>query len=873
MKWTSLNDIREKYLSFFESKGHLRLGSFSLVPNNDKSLLLINSGMAPMKKFFTGEETPPRRRVCTCQKCIRTPDLERVGHTARHGTYFEMLGNFSFGDYFKNEAIAWAWEFLTETLEIPAELLWPSVYEKDDEAYSIWRDKIGVPEAHIVRLGKADNFWEHGSGPCGPCSEIYFDRGLKYGCGSPDCKPGCDCDRFMEIWNNVFSQFNNDGNGNYTELIQKNIDTGMGLERLACVMQGVDNLFEVDTVRSLLDTVCSIAKKEYGKDKADDVSIRVITDHTRSATFMISDGVIPSNEGRGYVLRRIIRRACRHGKLLGIDGMFLKGLAEIVISQNEVAYPELVEKRDYILKVIVLEEERFNATIDAGLGILSTLISELSEKGEKVLSGADAFKLYDTFGFPIDLTREIAEEAGLSINEEEFTRLMNEQKARARAARGNISGWTDSSKSLLENLAPTEFSGYTEVSSEANVMCIIADGCEAEEISEGEFSLILDKTPFYGEGGGQVGDSGKITSSGAEITVLDTKKTGGIYIHECRIESGKLAKGDTVTAKIDVDRRLAIKRNHSSAHLLQAALREVLGTHVEQAGSYVDEHRVRFDFTHLSAMTAEEIARVEALVNEKILMAEDCETIVTDPESAKKMGAMALFGEKYGDSVRVVKIGSYSTELCGGTHVSRTGEIGLFKIISESSVAAGVRRIEGTTGLGVLTLLSERDELIRATARELKSPNPGAIATKAEALQSEIKELRRELESANSKISAAKAEALLSGLRAVGAFKLLTARVDMRPDAVRSLCDTVKDKHSDAVCVFAAVNDGKLNFVAAAGAEAVKAGAHSGNILREISAICGGKGGGRPDSAMSGGKDLDKIDEALSAVEAILTRA
>ena len=873
MKWTSLNDIREKYLSFFESKGHLRLGSFSLVPNNDKSLLLINSGMAPMKKFFTGEETPPRRRVCTCQKCIRTPDLERVGHTARHGTYFEMLGNFSFGDYFKNEAIAWAWEFLTETLEIPTELLWPSVYEKDDEAYSIWRDKIGVPEAHIVRLGKADNFWEHGSGPCGPCSEIYFDRGLKYGCGSPDCKPGCDCDRFMEIWNNVFSQFNNDGNGNYTELIQKNIDTGMGLERLACVMQGVDNLFEVDTVRSLLDTVCSIAKKEYGKDKADDVSIRVITDHTRSATFMISDGVIPSNEGRGYVLRRIIRRACRHGKLLGIDGMFLKGLAEIVISQNEVAYPELVEKRDYILKVIVLEEERFNATIDAGLGILSTLVSELSEKGEKVLSGADAFKLYDTFGFPIDLTREIAEEAGLSINEEEFTRLMNEQKARARAARGNISGWTDSSKSLLENLAPTEFSGYTEVSSEANVMCIIADGCEAEEISEGEFSLILDKTPFYGEGGGQVGDSGKITSGAAEITVLDTKKTGGIYIHECRIESGKLAKGDTVTAKIDVDRRLAIKRNHSSAHLLQAALREVLGTHVEQAGSYVDEHRVRFDFTHLSAMTAEEIARVEALVNEKILMAEDCETIVTDPESAKKMGAMALFGEKYGDSVRVVKIGSYSTELCGGTHVSRTGEIGLFKIISESSVAAGVRRIEGTTGLGVLTLLSERDELIRATARELKSPNPGAIATKAEALQSEIKELRRELESANSKISAAKAEALLSGLRAVGAFKLLTARVDMRPDAIRSLCDTVKDKHSDAVCVFAAVNDGKLNFVAAAGAEAVKAGAHSGNILREISAICGGKGGGRPDSAMSGGKDLDKIDEALSAVEAILTRA
>ncbi|MBQ8583576.1 MAG: alanine--tRNA ligase [Clostridia bacterium] len=871
MKWTSLNDIREKYLSFFESKGHLRLPSFSLVPNNDKSLLLINSGMAPMKKFFTGEETPPRNRVCTCQKCIRTPDLERVGHTARHGTYFEMLGNFSFGDYFKNEAIAWAWEFLTEWLEIPSDLLWPSVYEEDDEAYAIWRDKIGVPEAHIVKLGKADNFWEHGSGPCGPCSEIYFDRGIKYGCGSPDCKPGCDCDRFMEIWNNVFSQFNNDGNGNYTELIQKNIDTGMGLERLACVMQGVDNLFEVDTVRSLLDTVCSIAKKEYGKDRANDISIRVITDHVRSATFMISDGVIPSNEGRGYVLRRIIRRACRHGKLLGIEGMFLKGLSEIVISQNEGAYPELKTKRDYIQKVIVLEEERFNATIDAGLGILSGLISELRAKGEKLIPGADAFKLYDTFGFPVDLTREIAEEAGLSINEDEFTALMNEQKARARAARGNISGWTDSSKSLLENLAPTEFLGYEATEASAKVISLIVDGEAVDEVSEGEFSAILDKTPFYGEGGGQVGDSGELVSESLSATVLDTKKTNGIYIHECRIDGGKVKLGDTLTAKIDVARRLAIKRNHSAAHLLQAALREVLGTHVEQAGSYVDEHRVRFDFSHLSAMTREELMRVEAIVNERILLSEDCETVVTDPESAKKMGAMALFGEKYGKSVRVVKIGSYSTELCGGTHVSRTGEIGLFRIISESSVAAGVRRIEGTTGLGVLALLSERDELIRDTARELKSPNANGIATKAAALQGEIKELRRELESANAKISEIKAEALLSGIKTVGKFKLLTARVDMRPDGARTLSDTVKAKHPDAVCVFAVVSDGKLNFVAAAGAEAVKAGAHAGNILREISAICGGKGGGRPDSAMSGGRDLDKIDEALARVEEILS--
>ena len=870
MKWTSLNDLREKFLSFFESKGHLRLPGFSLVPNNDKSLLLINSGMAPMKKYFTGEEEPPRNRVCTCQKCIRTPDLERVGHTARHGTYFEMLGNFSFGDYFKEEAIPWAWEFLTETLEIPADLLWPSIYEEDEEAFVIWKEKIGVPEEHIVRLGKADNFWEHGSGPCGPCSEIYFDRGLKYGCGSPDCKPGCDCDRFMEIWNNVFSQFNNDGNGNYTELAQKNIDTGMGLERLACVMQGVDNLFEVDTVRRILDTVCAISGKTYGVDKDDDISIRVITDHVRSATFMISDGVIPSNEGRGYVLRRIIRRACRHGKLLGIDGMFLKGLCEIVIEQNKDAYPELLAKSEYVLKVIVLEEERFNATIDAGLGILAGVIADAKASGKDSITGADAFKLYDTFGFPIDLTREIAEESGLSVNDEEFTTLMNEQKARARAARGNISGWSDSSKSLLENIGETEFVGYTADVCDAKVLAIITDEESLDEINEGEFSLILDKTVFYGEGGGQVGDSGVITADGATVTVLDTKKTNGIYIHECKLESGALKVGATVKASIDVERRNAIRRNHSSAHLLQAALRAVLGTHVEQAGSYVDEHRVRFDFTHLAAMTAEEISKVEAIVNANILMAEGCETVVTTPDEAKKMGAMALFGEKYGKEVRVVKIGSSSTELCGGTHVSNTGAIGLFKVISESSVAAGVRRIEGTTGLGVLTLLGERDALILETARELKSQNVQAIAKKAASLQGELREVKRELDSANSKLSEIKTEALLSGLKTVGAFKLLTARVDMRPDAVRGLCDTVKSKNSDAVAVFAAVSDGKLNFVACAGADAVKAGAHAGNILREVSAICGGKGGGRPDSAMSGGRDLDKIDEALAKVEEIL---
>ena len=866
MKWTSLNDLREKYLAFFESKGHLRLPSFSLVPNNDKSLLLINSGMAPMKKFFTGEVEPPRNRVCTCQKCIRTPDLERVGHTARHGTYFEMLGNFSFGDYFKNEAIPWAWEFLTVTLEIPGDLLWPSVYENDDEAYAIWRDNIGVPEEHIVRLGKEDNFWEHGSGPCGPCSEIYFDRGLKYGCGSPDCKPGCDCDRFMEIWNNVFSQFNNDGNGNYTELAQKNIDTGMGLERLACVMQGVDNLFEVDTVRALLDRVCEIAGKTYGADKDNDVSIRVITDHTRSATFMISDGVIPSNEGRGYVLRRIIRRACRHAKLLGIEGMFLKGLVEIVIGQNESAYPELREKYDYILKVITLEEERFNATIDAGLGILSGLVEAAKAEGKNTLSGADTFKLYDTFGFPVDLTREIAEEAGLSVDEDAFKALMEEQKQRARAARGNISGWSDSSKSLLENIAATDFVGYESEECSAKVLSIIIDSEAVDEASEGECSVIFDKTPFYGEGGGQVGDSGEIVGIGA---VTDTKKTNGIFIHEVTLDS-KIAVGDTVTLKIDSARRASIRRNHSAAHLLQAALRKVLGTHVEQAGSYVDEHRVRFDFTHLAAMTAEEIANVEAIVNANILMAEAAETVVTTPDKAKEMGAMALFGEKYGDTVRVVKIGSSSTELCGGTHVSNTGNIGLFKVISESSVAAGVRRIEGTTGLGVLALLGEKDALIHETAKELKSPNPAGIAKKAESLQSEIKDLKRELDSANSQIANAKAEALLSGLKQIGKLKLLAAKVDMRPDQARGLCDTVKEKNPDAVAVFAAVADGKLNFAVAAGAEAVKSGAHAGNILREIAAICGGKGGGRPDSAMGGGRDIDKIPEALAKAEEIL---
>jgi alanyl-tRNA synthetase len=870
MQKYGVNELRKMFLDFFESKGHLVMKSFSLVPQNDKSLLLINAGMTPLKPYFTGAEIPPRRRVATCQKCIRTGDIENVGKTARHGTFFEMLGNFSFGDYFKEEAIAWAWEFLNSALEIPKDLLWPSVYENDDEAYAIWRDKIGVSESHIVKLGKADNFWEHGSGPCGPCSEIYFDRGEKYGCGSPDCKPGCDCDRFMEIWNNVFSQFNNDGAGNYTELVQKNIDTGMGLERLACVMQGVDNLFEVDTVRKILDTVCEIADKKYGLNAKDDISIRVVTDHIRSATFMISDGVIPSNEGRGYVLRRILRRACRHGKLLGIQRKFLKELCEIVISQNDNAYPELKEKRDYILKVIVLEEDRFNTTIDAGLGILSSLISELKENGGKIISGSDAFKLYDTFGFPVDLTREIAEEAGLSVDNDAFATLMEEQKTRARAARGNISGWSDSSKDILSKLPETEFLGYENTECKATLLSIIMDGEEVEEINEGECSLVFDKTVFYGEGGGQVGDSGVIFSDSATLTVLDTKKTNGVYIHEVKIESGSLKKNDVLSLKIDTDRRLSIKRNHSACHLLQAALRKVLGTHVEQAGSYVDEYRVRFDFTHLAAMTKEEIAKVEAIVNSNILLSEGCSTEVSDIDSARKKGAMALFGEKYGDKVRVVSIGSSSVELCGGTHVSSTGEIGLFKVISESSVAAGVRRIEGTTGLGVLALLAEKEDIIIETAKELKAQNPATIAKKAASLQSEIKETKRELESANAKLSELKTQSLLENIKQVGKFKLLTAKIEAKPDSARSLGDSVKSKFADGVAVFATVFDGKLNFVASAGPEAVKYGAHAGNILKEISAICGGKGGGRPDSAMSGGRDIDKIDEALAKAEEIL---
>ncbi len=871
MKWTSLNELREKYLAFFESKGHLRLASFPLVPINDKSLLLINSGMAPMKKFFTGEEEPPRNRVCTCQKCIRTPDLERVGHTARHGTFFEMLGNFSFGDYFKVEAIEWCWEFLTKELEIPEDLLWPSIYEHDEEAYDIWVNKIGVNPDHVVRLGKADNFWEHGTGPCGPCSEIYFDRGIKYGCGSPDCKPGCECDRYMEIWNNVFSQFNNMGDGTYEELAQKNIDTGMGLERLACVMQGVDNMFEVDSIRAIIDKVCEICGKRYGDDANNDISIRVITDHTRSAMFMIADGVIPSNEGRGYVLRRIIRRACRHGKLLGINHAFLVDMVNVAIAESCAAYPELSEKGDYIRKVLSMEEERFDATIDAGLAILSDLIRSAVKENADCISGEEVFKLYDTFGFPIDLTREIAEENHLKINEEQFKALMLDQRNRAREARANISGWSDNSKSILGELPKTEFTGYTDYRSEAKVIAILVGDDSVESVNEGDCTVILDRTPFYGEGGGQVGDSGTIYKDGTLLTVDDTKKTDGVYIHICRVAEGTLSVGDRVIADIADTRREAIKRNHSAAHLLQAALRQVLGNHVEQAGSYVNEDVCRFDFTHFVGLTERELRDVEMLVNRHILAGNEIVTVETDIETARKNGAMALFGEKYGKTVRMVKMGSFSTELCGGTHCDNTGKIGLFKIVSESSVASGVRRIEAVTGLGVLALIAKQEELITHTAAELKVQNANDIAKRANALQGEISSLKKEIEVLNNKIASSKLSDVLSSAVEIGSVKLIATFAEgMDIDSARTLTDKIKAEKPDTVAVVAVNAHGKLNFIAAAGKDAVAHGVHAGKLVGAVAAVTGGKGGGRPDSAMAGGADASKIGEALEKAKEIV---
>ena len=874
MEWTSLNDLREKYLSFFESKGHLRLPSFPLIPHNDPSLLLINSGMAPMKKFFTGEEVPPRRRVTTCQKCIRTPDLERVGHTARHGTFIEMLGNFSFGDYFKQEAIPWAWEFLTDTLKIPAERLWPSIYENDEEAFELWNKVVGVPAERIVRLGKEDNFWEHGSGPCGPCSEIYFDRGEKYGCGSPDCKPGCDCDRYMEIWNNVFSQFNNDGHGNYTELAQKNIDTGMGLERLACVMQGVDNMFLVDTNRAILDKVCAIADRTYGDNATADISIRVCTDHIKSAMFMIADGVIPSNEGRGYVLRRIIRRACRHGKLLGINRPFLAELCEVAMGQNQGAYPELREKHDYILQILSLEEKRFDATIDAGLSILSNLARDVLASGKTVISGDDAFRLYDTFGFPVDLTREIVSEQQLTIDEDTFRKLMQAQRERARSARANISGWSNASKTLLAGMPETEFVGYTATECDAKVVALLVDDMAVEEVTEGDFTLVLDRTPFYGESGGQVGDTGTVTGHDFAASVTDTQKSDGVYIHLCSLARGSVRVGDSIHAEVSDVRRTAIMRNHSACHLLQAALRTVLGKHVEQAGSYVDGERVRFDFTHFAPLTAEQLKAVEGLVNARILVGLPVEKLELPIEEAKKLGAMALFGEKYGKVVRVIRMGTFSTEFCGGTHVDNTAQIGLFKITSETSVAAGVRRIEGVTGLGVLALIAGQEEIIRNTAHELKAPAPADMPAKAAALHADLNAAHKEIDRLNSRLAASQVDGLLAGGIRVGKsgkVLLVTAALDGVPvDVARSMTDMIKEKNPAAVAVLAVSGDGKLNFLAAAGKEAVALGAHAGKLVGAVAAVTGGKGGGRPDNAMAGGRDIDQIPEALSTAEVVL---
>lgn len=870
MEWTSLNDIREKYLSFFESKGHLRLPSFSLVPNNDKSLLLINSGMAPMKKYFTGEVTPPRSRVTTCQKCIRTPDIEQVGKTARHGTFFEMLGNFSFGDYFKKEATAWAWEFCTKVLEMPVDKLYVTIYENDDEAFEIWTKQNGVDPSHIVRLGKEDNFWEHGSGPCGPCSEIYFDRGEKYGCGSPDCGPGCECDRFTEFWNNVFSQFNNDGNGNYTELAQKNIDTGMGLERLACIMQGVDNIFEVDTVQNTMKKISEIAGVKYHDDAKNDVSLRVITDHVRSSTFMIGDGVIPSNNGRGYVLRRLIRRACRHGRLLGVNEPFLYKVCETVLEDNKVAYPELQDKAELIKKVILSEEESFGKTIDAGLARLDEYIENTEGT---VFSGEDAFKLNDTFGFPLDLTKDVLEERGMTVDEEKFNELLANQKATARAARKDAGADAWKNTSVKIDAEKTVFTGYTDFTAEAKVLALVnADGELVDILGAGEKgSVVLDKTPFYATSGGQVADTGVITADGVEFDVEDTSKNAdGIYIHSGTVKEGVVSVGNTVNAQIDADRRKSIMRNHTAAHLLQAALREVLGTHVEQAGQLVNDKEVRFDFTHFNPLTTEELSRVEAIVNKEILACAPVSMQEMPIEEAKKMGAMMLFGEKYGDIVRVVKAGDASTEFCGGTHVASTGELGLFKIVSEASVAAGVRRIVALTGTRVLNYLNECEDTVKFASATFKSAD-NEVKDRITAIVAENKAKDKEIQNLNAEMTKLKSADMFSSAVDVDGLELYTAKVEgTTPDALRSMGDDVKTKGDNVVAVLAGVNGDKANFVAVCGKGAIAKGVKAGDLVKEVAKIANGGGGGRPDSAMAGAKDITKIDEALSKAEEIV---
>ena len=874
MEWTGLNELREKYLSFFESKGHLRLPSFSLVPQHDKSLLLINSGMAPMKKWFTGEETPPRKRVTTCQKCIRTPDIENVGKTARHGTYFEMLGNFSFGDYFKHEVIPWAWEFCTKVLEMDPEKLYISVYEDDDEAYDIWTKDIGVDPSHMVRFGKEDNFWEHGAGPCGPCSEIYYDRGEKYGCGKPDCKVGCECDRYIEFWNLVFTQFENDGNNNYSRLAHPNIDTGMGLERLACISQDVDNLFEVDTVQNIMKHIMKIAGVKYHDDEKKDISLRVITDHVRSTTMMISDGVMPSNEGRGYVLRRLLRRAARHGRLLGIDRPFLYEVAETVIKENDTAYPSLLEKHDFIINVIKAEEENFAKTIDTGLNMLEEMVKTTDGK---VMSGADAFKLSDTYGFPLDLTKDILDEKGMTVDEQEYLSLMTEARKKAREAHkdAGAEAWK-SSGNATKGMDKTPFVGYETLSGDSEILAVVVDGEKKQAATEDDnITLVLSETPFYAESGGQVGDVGVIKGNGFEFTVENTTKTHeGVVLHHGYISDGETVScGDKVHAEVNRSVREATMRNHTAAHLLQAALRKILGTHVEQAGQLVNSEAVRFDFTHFSALTADELRKVENTVNEVIMSAVPVVTSEMPIDEAKKLGAMALFGEKYGDIVRVVKADDFSVEFCGGTHVKNTGSIGLFKIVSESSVASGVRRIEAVTGNNVMKYIDKSNELIAETAKNLKLTNYHELASRAAALSAELKEKEREISSLEAEIAASKTAALMKDAKQVGGVRLVTADIgEAGADALRSLCDKALESGDDIIAVFAGKNTekGTASFACRVGKKAIECGAHAGNIVREVARVAGGAGGGKPDSAMAGAKDISKIPEALKKASEIV---
>ena len=869
-----VNELREMFLSFFESKGHLRLPSFSLIPQNDASLLLINSGMAPMKPWFTGEQEPPRRRVTTCQKCIRTGDIENIGKTARHGTYFEMLGNFSFGDYFKREAITWCWEFLTspDWVGLDPNRLYPSIYQDDDEAFEIWNKEIGIPAQRIFRFGKADNFWEHGSGPCGPCSEVYYDRGEEYGCHKPGCTVGCDCDRYMEVWNNVFSQFNNDGEGHYTELIQKNIDTGMGLERLACVCQNVSSLFDTDTVMNITNKVSEITGARYGQSESRDVSLRIITDHIRSATMMICDGVLPSNEGRGYVLRRLLRRAARHGKLLGVNDPFLYRVCDTVIEVNACAYPDLVEKQSYITKVIRVEEENFAKTIDSGLKIFADMLSRHKAAGETVFSGQDAFKLYDTYGFPIDLTGEMARDEGLTVDEEGFRALMEEQKVRARKAREALGdlGWAGIE--FGKELPETEFVGYDHNTiDDAKVLAMVVENVQAEEMMSGvEGIVVLDRTPFYAEMGGQVADHGVITApNGGAFQVTDVQKNkGGKYMHYGKMTGGVLKLGDTVTAAIDVQRRKAVMRAHSATHLLDAVLRRVLGDHVHQAGSLVEPDRLRFDFTHFAALTAEELSQVSAAVNEAVLEGYDIRTEVLPIEEAKERGAIALFGEKYGDRVRVVDMGrGFSVEFCGGTHLDNTAKVGVFHIDSEFSVASGVRRIEATTGLVSLEAMNRNQELLFQAAAVLKA-KPGELREKAEQNMNELKELRHQVEAFRAREAAGEAGQFLMGAKEVGGLKIVTATLsDAGADRLRKMGDFLRDKDQRVVAVLSAVNDGKITFLAVCGKEAVAKGIKAGEIIKSVTALCGGKGGGKPDSAMGGGSDVLKLDDALATVD------